>query len=55
MNFSVLISVYYKEKPECLNDAITSIFNQTLLPNEVILVEDGKLTDELYDVIKRLQ
>ena len=55
MNFSVLISVYYKEKPECLNDAITSIFNQTLLPNEVILVEDGKLIDELYDVIKRLQ
>ena len=55
MNFSVLISVYYKEKPEYLKDAINSIFNQTLRPNEVILVEDGKLTDELYNTIKKLQ
>ena len=55
MNFSVLISVYYKEKPEYLKDAINSIFNQTRLPNEVILVEDGKLTDELYNTIKRLR
>lgn len=55
MNFSVLISVYYKEKPEYLKDAINSIFNQTLRPNEVILVEDGKLTDELHNTIKKLQ
>ena len=55
MNFSVLISVYYKEKPEYLEDAINSIFNQTLLPKEVILVEDGKLTDELYAVINILK
>ena len=55
MNFSVLISVYYKEKPEYLKDAINSVFNQTLLPNEVILVEDGKLSDELYNTIKKLQ
>lgn len=55
MKFSVLISVYYKEKPEHLKDAVNSIFNQTLPPNEVILVEDGKLTDELYDIIKLLQ
>lgn len=55
MNFSVLMSVYYKENPEYLNDSINSIFSQTLLPNEVILVEDGKLTDKLYDEINKLQ
>lgn len=55
MNFSVLMSVYYKESPEYLKDSISSVFHQTLLPNEVILVEDGKLTDKLYDVIKKLQ
>ena len=55
MDFSVLISVYYKEKPEYLEDAINSIFNQTLLPKEVILVEDGKLTDELYTIINKLK
>lgn len=55
MNFSVLISVYYNEKPEYLEDAINSIFNQTLLPKEVILVEDGKLTDKLYITINKLK
>ena len=42
--FSVLISVYYKEKAEYLELALNSIFNQTLLTNEVVLVKDGDLT-----------
>lgn len=51
-NFSVLISVYLHEKPEYLREALNSIFNQTILPNEVILVKDGPLTSELDQVIK---
>ena len=50
--FSVLLSVYYKENPLYLRESLNSIFNQTLLPTEVILVEDGPLNDELYAVIK---
>lgn len=50
--FSVLLSVYFKENPSFFKDALNSVFNQTLLPNEVVLVEDGPLTKELYDVIK---
>lgn len=54
MEFSVLLSVYHKEKAEYLRQCFESIYNQTLLPSEVILVEDGKLTDELYKVISEL-
>ncbi len=51
MLFSVLLSLYHKE-PTILRQSLTSIFTQTLLPIEVVLVEDGPLTDELYAVIK---
>ncbi|UTX51097.1 glycosyltransferase [Candidatus Saccharibacteria bacterium TM7i] len=50
-SFSVLTSVYYKEKPEYLKAALDSIFSQSLLPNEVVLVKDGPLGDELEAVI----
>ena len=50
--FSVLMSVYYKENPEYMRLALKSVIeDQTLKPAEVILVEDGPLTDELYQVI----
>ena len=51
INFSVLMSVYYKENPEWFKIALDSVINQTLQPNEIVLVEDGKLTEELYQVI----
>lgn len=51
IKFSVLMSVYYKENPEYLRLSLDSVFDQTLKPTEVILVEDGKLTDELDKVI----
>lgn len=51
INFSVLFSVYKREKPEFLRSAIDSVFNQTITPNEVVIVEDGPLTTELYEVL----
>ena len=51
--FSVLMSVYKKDRPDFLCQALDSVFSQTLPPNEVILVEDGPLTDELYDAIAK--
>lgn len=50
--FSVLLSVYIKEQATYLRESLNSIFNQTLLPTEVILVKDGPLTDELNQVIE---
>lgn len=48
---SVLMSVYFKEKPDYLKASLDSVFNQTVPPTEVVLVEDGRLTDELEDVV----
>ncbi len=53
MRFSVLISVYHKEQPAHLQQSLESIFNQTMPPSEVVLVEDGPLTEGLYEVISR--
>lgn len=49
--FSVLLSLYYKENPLFLRESLVSIFSQTLFPDEVVLVEDGPLTDDLKAVV----
>lgn len=51
MNFSVLLSVYIKEKGAFLRESLNSILEQTQLPNEIVLVKDGPLTNELNDII----
>jgi len=48
---SVLLSLYHKETSQHLRKSLDSIFNQSLLSAEVILVEDGPLTEELYQVV----
>ena len=49
------MSVYVKENPTFLRDAINSIQNQTLKPSELVLVEDGPLTPELYQVLDQVE
>lgn len=49
--YSVLMSVYYKEKPEYLKQAIASIQLQTLPTDDFVLVCDGPLNDILDAVI----
>lgn len=55
IQFSVLISVYKKEKSEYLKTALQSIINQTLKPAEIVIVKDGLLTQELDDCIKEYE
>lgn len=55
MEFSVLMSVYYKEKPEYLKEALNSLVNQTVKPSEIVLVKDGPLTSKLNAVIDDFQ
>lgn len=47
LKFSVLLSVYKKENPEYLQQALESIENQTLHPDEIVIVKDGVLTKKL--------
>ena len=49
--YSVLMSVYHKEKPEYLKQAIESIQAQALLTDDFVLVCDGPLNDALDGVI----
>ena len=52
MNFSVLMSIYKNEKVEFFTRCMESIWNeQTIKPNEIILVIDGPLYDGLYESI----
>lgn len=55
MKFSVLLSVYYKENPRFLNESLNSIINQTIKPNEIILIKDGPLSYELNNVIENFK
>jgi glycosyltransferase involved in cell wall biosynthesis len=48
MNFSVLMSVYSKENSSYLRKSLESVFASSLTPTELIIVEDGPLTDLLY-------
>jgi len=52
MKYSVLMSVYAGEKASNLSISLESMFLQTVPPDEIVLVEDGPLTEELYRVIE---
>lgn len=51
MNYSVLMSVYYKENPEFLKKSIESIITQSIITDDFVIICDGPLTDELNKVI----
>lgn len=53
--YSVLMSLYIKENADYFRTAIYSMINQTIKPDEIILVEDGPLTDELYSIIEEIK
>ena len=53
LKFSVLVCVYCKDNPEYFSQALNSITDQTLLPNEINIVCDGPLTKELDYIINK--
>ena len=52
---SVCMSVYKNDKPTEFLAAVRSIYNQTIIPSEIILVVDGPVGDELNEAIHLLQ
>lgn len=54
-NYSVLMSVYYKEHPDYLRQSMQSIYDQTVPTDNFVLVCDGSLTPELDAVIAEMQ
>lgn len=53
--YSVLMSLYIKEKPEYLRLAVQSMVDQTVQPDEIIIVKDGQITMELQAVLDKYQ
>ncbi|MGT2707931.1 glycosyltransferase [Streptococcus panodentis] len=50
------MSVYQKEHPDFLRKSLNSVLvEQSCKPDELVLVEDGPLTDELYQTIRYFQ
>lgn len=46
------MSVYKKENPKYFIQSLESMVQQTLSPDEIVIVKDGELTNELEEVIK---
>ena len=55
MKFSLLLSVYQGDEKDWLKLAFQSIINQTHLPDEIILVEDGKISRDLKEIIRTFE
>lgn len=53
LKFSVLMATYHKDNSEHLFLALESLFKQTLLPNEIILVLDGDIPEENKIVVNK--
>lgn len=49
--YSALMSIYIKEKPEFFRKSILSMVEQTIKPDEIVIVKDGPLTEALDEVI----
>lgn len=52
-DFSVLMSLYIKEKADYFNQCMKSILANTVQPNEIVIVLDGPITDELRIVLDK--
>ena len=53
--FSVLMSLYIKEKPHYVEECFQSLLRQTVKADEWVVVEDGPLTPELYAVLDKYE
>lgn len=51
IKFSCLMSVYKNDKVENVKIAIDSILNQTVVPNQFVIMIDGPISDELKEVL----
>jgi len=56
LGFSVLLSLYHKENPLALEQSFQSIWkDQTIQPDEIILVLDGPIGEELSQFVQKWQ
>lgn len=52
---TILQSVYYKDNSEHLDFCLQSLYQQTIKINRIVIVKDGKIPDELENVLIKWQ
>lgn len=50
---TILLTVYSRSNAEYLDECLKSIFEQTYLPNEILLIQEGEITIETELVIQK--
>lgn len=53
--FSVLMSLYHKENPNYLRESLSSIFQNSISPDQVVLILDGPIGDKLMAVVNEFK
>lgn len=53
IRFSVLMSVYKNDLPENFELAVNSLLNQSLVPNQIVIMVDGPITNELKKCLNK--
>lgn len=53
--FSVSMCVYAGDKPQWFLEAVNSVVNQTVKPNEIVIVVDGPIPEKLDNIITNLE
>lgn len=51
--YSVLMSIYDKETPAFFDESIKSMLAQTVLPEQIVIVEDGPINENLTSIISK--
>lgn len=54
-DFTVLMAVYWKDDPDLFRWALSSVFQNSMPPKQVLVVVDGEITQDLNKVTKELQ
>lgn len=52
MKFSVSMCVYKNDNPNFFHEALESIINQSIIPNEIVLVVDGPVPKSIESIIQ---
>lgn len=53
IKFSVILPIYWKNEFNEFKETFFSIINQTLKPNEIVIIFDGKVNSNIESFIKK--
>ena len=53
IKFSVILPIYWKNEFNEFKKTFLSIINQTLKPNEIVIIFDGKVNSNIEGFIKK--